>query len=128
MPNWTEEQLAAHLAGRSAERPPANKYRVAPKAERTIGSLTFASKAEASAYQTLLALQVAGEVTKLELQPEYKFPPGITYRGDFRVTYKDGSVVTIDVKGVNTPVFVIKRKLLAYFYPDVKLEIWKNHK
>ncbi len=102
-----------------------NKYSVAPKEDRTVGLLTFASKAEAKAYQTLLLLQESGKITKLELQPVFKFPMGYEYRADFRVTYDDGTVEVIDVKGMETPVFKLKKRDMAYFYPDVNLSIWK---
>ncbi len=122
--NWTERDLA-NLTGESSH-VPANKYRVAPKEERTVGLLTFASKTEAQAYQVLLILHEAGKITKLELQPAFKFPMGFEYRADFRATYDDGSVEVIDVKGMETPVFKLKAKCMAYFYPEVKLSLWKR--
>ena len=105
-------------------KPRTNKYGVAPKEERTIGLLTFASKAEAHAYQKLLILTNGGGVEGIELQPVFKFPMGFEYRADFRVTYTDGSVEVIDVKGVETPVFKLKAKCMAHFYPEVRLSLW----
>ncbi len=123
------DRMAANCSGveQVAPKPEkTNKYRVAPKAERTVGLLTFASKAEALAYQTLLMLQEMGDVTKLELQPVFKFPMGYEYRADFRVTYKGGNVEVIDVKGMETPVFKLKMKNMAYFYPEIKVHLWKE--
>lgn len=117
-----ENQGRAQSKQQSAKR---NKYGVAPKAERTVGCLTFASKAEADAYKTLLMLESTGQITKLELQPVFKFEMGFSYVADFRITWADGSVEVIDVKGYLTPVFKLKAKCMAYFYPDMKLVIWK---
>ncbi len=132
--NWTPEELAARnreVLGidrapvpDSEQNTPQNKYRVAPKDERTIDGITFASKAEMMAFQNLALLQESGFVTKLELQPVFKFPMGFEYRADFRVTYASGDVEVIDVKGVETPVFKLKAKCMAHFFPEVKLLIW----
>lgn len=122
-----EDGSASHMQREALERLPErrNKYGVAPKEERTVDGILFASKAEMEAYCKLRMLQAAGEVTKLELQPVFKFPPGFEYRADFRVTYRDGSVSVVDTKGVETAVFRLKKRCLEYFYPDVKLEIWR---
>ncbi len=131
--NWTPEELAARnreVLGivRAPEPAPSaarkHKYGVAPKDERTIEGIVFASKAETIAYQKLTLLQGSKFVTEIELQPVFKFPMGFEYRADFRVTYHDGTVEVIDVKGVQTPVFKLKAKCMAYFYPDVKLSLW----
>ncbi len=130
--NWTPEELAARnrevLGIDRAPEPvaaPTNKYRVAPKDERTCEGITFASKAEMLAYQKLALLQGSRFVMEIELQPVFKFPMGFEYRADFRVMYQDGTVEVIDVKGVQTPVFKLKAKCMAHFYPEVKLSIWK---
>ena len=91
-----------------------NKYGVASKEHRTVGLLTFASKAESQAYRTLLILMEAGKITELELQPVFKFPMGFEYRADFRAAYADGRVDVIDVKGSeNSGVQVVKLKCMA---------------
>lgn len=38
------------------------------------------------------------------------------YIADFRVTYADGRVAVIDAKGVRTPEYIIKRKLMLQLY------------
>ena len=38
---------------------------------------------------------------------------------DFVVTYSDGHVEVIDVKGVRTDVYKLKRKMLLFKYPDL---------
>ncbi len=134
MSNWTPEELAARnrevlgidraSVPNSEQNAPQNKYRVAPKDQRTVQGITFASKAEMMAFQKLYMLQESGFVTKVELQPVFKFPMGFEYRADFRVTYASGDVEVIDVKGVETPVFKLKAKCMAHFFPEVKLLIW----
>ena len=47
----------------------------------------------------------------------------ITYIADFRVTYDDGHTEIEDVKGKETEVFRIKRKLFEAAYPDLTLSI-----
>lgn len=47
----------------------------------------------------------------------------ISYVADFKVTYKDGRVEIEDVKGVETEVFKIKRKLFEAAYPDLTLTV-----
>lgn len=93
---------------------PMNKY----KAKRTVvDGISFASKAEARRYTQLLLLQRAGAIEELELQPRLllvvaKIKIG-TYVGDFR--YRDmvtGDMILEDVKGVLTPVYRIKKRLV----------------
>ena len=50
----------------------------------------------------------------------------ITYSADFWVTYKDGHTEIIDVKGIETEAFKIKRKLFEYKYPHLMLKTIKK--
>ena len=52
----------------------------------------------------------------------------ITYRADFRVAYMDGHVEIVDVKGMETEIFKIKRKIFEYRYPDLTLKVVKVKK
>jgi Protein of unknown function (DUF1064) len=104
-----------------------SKYR----AIRTeVNGFTFDSRAEARRYQELLALGALGEIRNLELQP--KFPivirqgffdiPIATYVADFRYEERkprdpaDWCDVWCDriedVKGMPTPVYRLKKKLV----------------
>ena len=47
----------------------------------------------------------------------------ITYRADFRVTYVDGHQEIEDVKGMETEIFKIKRKMFEYKYPNLTLKV-----
>lgn len=77
----------------------------------------FDSIKEARRYIELDALQEAGEISFLELQPKFvidiKGRRVCTYTADFRYRLPDGSVVVEDVKGVKTPVYRLKKKLMA---------------
>lgn len=87
----------------------------------------FASKKEANYYSELLIQKLAKNksqrVEKIELQPKFKFPMGFSYVADFRVIYSDGHEEIIDVKGVETDVFKLKKKCFAYFYPQLILKL-----
>lgn len=90
-----------------------SKYR----AVRTqVDGITFASKAEAARYQELRLLVRAGEICDLELQPSYPLVFNATkigrYVGDFRYVTSHGATVVEDVKGVKTPVYRLKKKLM----------------
>jgi hypothetical protein len=81
----------------------------------------------------LRLLERAGEIRELEMQVEYllipsqKKPNGGTERAvkyvcDFRYT-RDGRPVVEDVKGIRTPGYVIKRKLMLQVYGIEVMEI-----
>lgn len=88
-----------------------------------IDGITFASQIEAQRYIELKLLKQAGIIKDFELQPVFKLHAGIKYIADFKVIYPDGRVEFEDVKGVETPVFKLKMKLLKTDYPDVILRI-----
>lgn len=100
-----------------------HKYGAKPT---TVDNIRFASMAEARRYGQLKLLQKAGEISALELQP--KFPlvvAGVnvgTYIADFR--YRMGQhVITEDVKGVRTPIYRLKAKLVKALYNVVIAEV-----
>lgn len=93
--------------------------------------ITFDSKAERDYYLYLLELKERGIVTDIQLQPSFLLQPKfrkngklyreITYKADFEVTYADGHVEIVDVKGMVTKDFAIKQKLFEYKYPELRL-------
>ena len=99
-----------------------NKYH----AVRTeVDGIGFASKREAQRYVELKLLEKAGEITELELQPSYPLlavaPLGGMvqvgkYIADFRYLTRDADVVVEDVKGVKTPVYNLKKKIVRANY------------
>ena len=78
----------------------------------------FDSKAEAARWQELQLLERAGEITELERQVEYELIPkqkgerAVKYIADFRYKDHEGETVVKDTKGVKTPVYILKRKLM----------------
>lgn len=84
---------------------------------------TFASKAEAARYQELVLLQQAGVIRNLECQRRWPLivngiPVG-HYVSDFEYDERQGDTwphVTEDTKGVKTPVFLLKSKLMLALY------------
>ena len=97
-----------------------NKYRAIPT---VVDGIRFASKAEAKHYGELKILEAAGDIKDLELQPEYPIiVNGIRvaiYRADFRYMdrTKHGVIQVIeDVKGMRTPVYKLKKKLVEALY------------
>jgi hypothetical protein len=81
----------------------------------TVNGITFDSKAESQRYTDLYKAQLAGEISGLQVQASYPLEVnGVKlgrYVADF-VYMKDGTVVTEDVKGVPTPVYRLKKKLM----------------
>lgn len=101
-----------------------------------IDGLVFDSKLEAKRWQQLKRLLAAGEIKNLQRQPEFTLQPAfrkhnkayraITYRADFKYQTQDGRTVVEDVKGMETEVFRIKRKMFEYKYPELSLVLVKK--
>lgn len=76
----------------------------------------FASAKEARRYSELLLLERAGEISELRLQVRFSLDVGgvhvCRYIADFTYRDKAGGAVVEDVKGVETPEFKLKRKLM----------------
>lgn len=83
-------------------------------AKRTeVDGIMFPSKAEAARYCQLKELERKGELSDLEFQPVFRFACGAKYVADFRYVWK-GKKVIEDVKGQETAVFKLKRRLLNH--------------
>ena len=79
--------------------------------------VNFQSQLERRYYDQLKLLQRSGDVLFFLMQVPFRLPAGIVYRADFMVFYADGNCEIIDVKGVETPEFKMKHKLLEEIYP-----------
>jgi hypothetical protein len=89
-----------------------------------VDGIKFDSKAEATRYSVLKVLQAAGVVADLRLQVPYELAVNglkvCRYIADFVYTI-DGKEVVEDVKGVRTPEYQLKRKLmLAVFGIEIQ--------
>lgn len=92
-----------------------------------VDGITFDSRAEAKYYEQLKWLKKAKQINDFKLQPKFLLQEafkknGITirkieYKADFEIHNLDGSVEIIDVKGVETEAFKIKKKLFEKRYP-----------
>tara|TARA_R100001377_G_scaffold66585_2_gene41854 strand:+ start:3898 stop:4215 length:318 start_codon:yes stop_codon:yes gene_type:complete len=98
-----------------------NKY---GNIKTVVDNIKFDSKAEARRYLELKLLEKAGKISNLELQPRYDIKIGgkyiAHYKADFRYFTAKETVVE-DVKGVKTPIYRLKKKLVEALYPGVKI-------
>lgn len=96
-----------------------SKYR---NKKTIIDGITFDSKKEARRYSELKLLERAGQIDTLTLQPRFTLIPtqrradgkaerSVVYIADFMYR-ENGAFVVEDTKGVRTPDYVIKRKLM----------------
>lgn len=81
----------------------------------TLDGITFASKAEAKRYAELKLLVQAGVIFNLSMQPRFDCVVNeqkvCTYVADF-LYLEAGKQVVEDVKGMKTPVYKLKKKLV----------------
>lgn len=101
-----------------------------------VNGITFDSKMETEYYQYLELLQGA-HIVHLQLQPKFLILPSyvdaegkkqrpIYYQPDFLVMYESGLVEVIDVKGVETEAFKLKKKMFESRY-GMKLKVVTKH-
>lgn len=83
----------------------------------------YASKAEARYAQQLHARKASGEVLGWLEQVPMHLPGGSKYVLDFLVFTASGEVQAIEVKGMETPVWKLKAKLVAESYPWMPVEV-----
>lgn len=86
---------------------------------------TFDSQAEARYYDNLKLRRLGGDIVFFLCQVPMRLGGGIVYRVDFLEFHTDGTVHFIDVKGVETTEFAIKKKLVEHQYP-LEIEIVKS--
>ena len=89
-----------------------------------IDGLTFDSKAESARYVELKNLKEIGVIKGFACQVTFRLSVA-SYRADFLVMDKAGTVWAEDVKGVETAVFKMKKKLWEKEYPWIELRIIK---
>ena len=124
-------RLSASEYRTSARKP--NKYGAK---KTTVDGIVFDSKREAKRYAELRALEKAGEISHLELQPVFRleidgrpilirsegYPNGrrVKYVADF--AYWDGEKrVVEDAKGFKTPDYKLKKAVVEALYPAVRI-------
>ncbi len=75
-----------------------------------VDGIKFDSKKEAKRYGVLKAMEQAGSIQDLKLQPTFTLS-SCKYKADFAY-YQDGRFVVEDVKGVKTPIYRLKKKMM----------------
>lgn len=79
--------------------------------------IKFSSKKEARYYGDLKLRQQSGEVVFFLRQTPFHLPGGVKYVADFQEFHADGTVHFVDVKGMVTPMYIAKKKLVESLYP-----------
>lgn len=98
------------------------KYNVSAKKDRTYNGITFDSRREMKRYMELELLEKAGVIEHLQCQITYEVIPkygkerAAHYIADFVYTDENGHTVIEDAKGVKTPEYVLKRKLMNWLH------------
>lgn len=81
-----------------------------------IDGIRFASKREGNRYAELKLLAKAGEIRGLTLQPKFEcWINGfkvLTYFADFEYWDNNGKRFVEDAKGIRTPVYKLKKKII----------------
>jgi hypothetical protein len=85
--------------------------------------IRFDSKKEARYYEELKIRQRVGEVVFFLRQVPFHISKDVTYRVDFQEFHADGTVHFVDVKGMQTKDFIMKKKIVEHQYP-VEIEVF----
>lgn len=88
---------------------------------------SFDSEAEAEYYDHLKELKESGEILFFLRQVPFDLRDGEKYRTDFQIFWANGEITFEDVKGMETPEFIRKKKVVERMYP-VEIEIIKKRK
>ena len=105
--------------------PARNKYNAVPE---EVDGVRFDSRKEASRYRLLRALLQAGEIADLVCHPSYDLEVNgvliCRYEADFRyLEVATGSVVVEDAKGVRTPAYKLKKKMMKAIHDIAIVEV-----
>ncbi len=94
-----------------------NKYGAV---KTTVDGIKFDSKKEAARYRVLVLCEKAGSISNLSLQPKFDLMVNGTkigfYKADFKYNLLDGKEVIEDVKGMKTPIYNLKKKMIKAIY------------
>lgn len=88
-----------------------------------VDDIRFDSKKEARYYQDLKLRQKAGEVLFFLRQVPFHLPGGVRYVVDFQEFRADGTVTFVDVKGMKTSEYLMKKKMVESLYPIEIIEV-----
>ena len=97
-----------------------------------IDGITFDSKLEGARYNHLKELESMGFISDIEIHPP--FPCVVNdkkvclYKADFRYKNSEGAMIVEDTKGIETPMFRLKKKLVEALYPGTEILVIKKPK
>lgn len=91
-----------------------------------------ASKREATRCDVLRILERAGEITHLEIEPQFWFEINgavikhgngrrVGYKPDFTYRERDGRAVAEDSKGMRTEAYVLRAAIFRALFPHIEL-------
>jgi hypothetical protein len=92
----------------------------------TVDGITFSSKKEAGRYIDLKRMEQAGVIRNLKLQPRFRIEHNGVHACDYVADFEyclDGKIIREDVKGIKTPMYRLKKKLVKAFYNIEIVEI-----
>ena len=88
---------------------------------------TFDSKLEAARYNHLKELEDQGLISDIEVHPPFACVVNdkkvCLYKADFKYKNINGNEIIEDTKGMQTPMFRLKKKLVEALYPDVEIMV-----
>lgn len=90
---------------------------------RIVDGIRFDSTAEAEFYKLLKS---DSAVDHVDCHVKTTLPEGLTLNVDFLVYYKTGAVEALEVKGIETRDFKLKRKLFDQTHPLAPLKVFKK--
>ena len=101
-----------------------NKFK--NKKAKSIDGYNHRSKLEADVANMLLAMKASGNIKSFKREvPVLMTKAKIKYIADFCVENFEGGHYFIEAKGIETPVWRIKRRLWEH-YGEGRLEVWKH--
>lgn len=135
------QRYLAAQAGKPQEAPRLGRRNKYGAVRVRIDGIWFASATEGKRYEYLRDKQKRGEIRGLKLQPRYELQAvywdsrgrrvgKLVYVADFEyIECATGRQIIEDVKGLETPIFKIKRKLFEAKYPNLQIKIvkWRHN-
>ena len=109
----TEEEYAKLVKGPRPAPTPSKYHAVISEAD----GIKFRSKKEKKRYLELMILKKVGEVDYFLTQVPFRLPGNTKYLLDFMVFWNNGKITYEDVKGMRTPMFIMKKKQVEALYP-----------
>ena len=82
-----------------------------------LDGIKFDSQKEGIYYLDLKLRKAAGEIVFFLRQVPLDLLGGVKYRIDFQEFHSDGTVHFVDVKGMRTPGYIAKKKMVEAIYP-----------